>query len=138
MINLEKTKSNINININNYITVLQAYLNGEEIEYRTRGASGDWFPAINPTFDFDSKEYRVKPKEYYRPYTSGEEAFNKIQEHSPSGWLYNTITMCYEHIICIASNGISTCKENYSYEEALNIFVYPNESKFGVKLDEED
>lgn len=43
--------------------------------------------------------------------------------------------MCYEQIVTVADNGISTCKENYSYDEALGVFIYPNESKFGVKLD---
>lgn len=131
--NVEKTDRNSNIN--HYITIMQSYLAGEELEHRFKGSNDNWTPCTDPVFDFNHLEYRVKPKQTHRPYKSGEEAFAEIQEHSASGWLYNTITMCYEQVICIGSNGISTCKENYSFEEALNIFVYYNEDKFGVKLD---
>lgn len=131
---LEKTDKTSNVN--HYITILQSYLAGEELEHRIKGSNDNWIPCICPVFDFLHTEYRVKPKPTYRPYISGEEVFTEVQQNTPSGWLYNTITMCYENITCIASNGISTCKENYSYEEAFNTFVYPNETKFGVKLDE--
>lgn len=130
-----REKIDENGKINDYITVLEGYLNGEEIECRMKGHNNSWSSIPNPTFDFSEMEYRIKPKKTHRPYTSGEEAFTEIQEHSPSGWLYNTITMCYEHVICIASNGISTCKENYSFDEAFGIFIYPNDEKFGIKLD---
>lgn len=135
-INMERNREKINENgkINDYITVLNAYLNGNEIEYRQKESNEAWRLSVKPVFDFYHIEYRIKPKQIYRPYTSGEEAFTEIQEHSSSGWLYNTITMCYEHVICIASNGISTCKENYSYEQAFDTFIYPNDEKFGVKL----
>jgi hypothetical protein len=127
-----------NSNVNHYITILQSYLIGDEIEHRLKGSNDNWTPCSNPVFDFHHLEYRVKPKIASRPYINGNEAFADMQNHSPSGWVYNTITMCYEHIICIGENGISTCKENYSFEQALKIFIYPNDLKFGVKLDEED
>lgn len=133
---LEKTDKTSNVN--HYITILQSYLAGEELEHRIKGSNDNWTPCICPVFDFLHTEYRVKPKPAFRPYTDGNEAFKDMQNHSPSGWLYNTITMCYEHIICIGENGISTYKENYSFEEALKIFIYYNNEQFGVKLDEED
>ena len=127
-----------NSDINHYITILQSYLAGDEIEHRLKGSNDNWTPCSNPVFDFNHLEYRVKPKSIYRPYTDGNEAFADMQHYSPFGWLYNTITMCYETIICIGDNGISTCKENYSFEQAFNIFIYPDDSKFGIKLDEEN
>lgn len=135
---MERNREKINENgkINEYITVLQGYLDNKEIECRVKGKDTDWYSISSPTFDFDTMEYRIKPKQSYRPYINGNEAFTEIQEHSPSGWVYNTITMCYEQIICIADNGISTCKESYSFDEAFGVFIYPNNSKFGVKLDE--
>lgn len=134
---MERNKEKINENgkINDYITVLEAYRDGKEIQCRDKDSNLPWHDISNPTFDFSCVEYRIKPIPTYRPYTNGDEAFTEIQEHSPSGWLYNTITMCYEHVICIASNGISTCKENYSFNEAYDTFIYPNNEKFGVKLD---
>ena len=134
---MERNREKINENgkINDYITVLQGYLDNKEIECRVKGKGTDWYSISSPTFDFDTMEYRIKSKQIYRPYINGNEAFTEIQNHSPYGWLYNTVTMCYEQIVCIGDNGISTCKENYSFEEAFKIFIYPNDEKFGVKLD---
>lgn len=44
--------------------VMLAYANGKEIEYHFRCYKDekDWYLADNPTFDFQIKEYRVKPK----------------------------------------------------------------------------
>lgn len=137
---MERNREKIDRNgkINDYITVLQGYLNNEVIECRKKGSNENWLPISNPTFNFDKVEYRVKPKQLYRRYIDGNEAFREIQKHSPSGWLYNTLTMCYEQVICIGDNGISTCKESYSFNKAFDVFIYPNDSKFGVKLDEKD
>ena len=133
---MERNREKIDKNgkINDYITVLNAYLNGEEIEYRSKDGDGFWSSTSKPVFDFNHLEYRIKPKPAYRPYINGNEAFTAMQEQTTFGWLYNILTMCYEQIVCVADNGISTSKENYSYEEALDVFIYPNESKFGVKL----
>ena len=130
-----KKQINENSKINNYITVLQGYLNNEEIECKTKGTNDDWLPIKNPTFDFASMEYRIKPKSFYRPYINGNEAFVEIHERTPSGWLYNTETRLYEQVLCIGDNGIYTRDNDYSYKQALNTFVYPNDEKFGVKLD---
>lgn len=135
---MKRSETSVKIsNVNHYITILQSYLAGEELEHRLKGSNDDWTPCKDPVFDFNHLEYRVKPKPAYRPYISGDEAFANMQDHSPFGWLFNTITMCYEHINCIGINGINTYNKNYSYKEAFNVFVYPNETKFGIKLDEE-
>lgn len=133
-----REKIDRNGKINDYITVLQGYLNNEEIECRVKGKNTDWYSISSPTFDFDTMEYRIKPKPTYRPYTDGNEVFDAIQEHSPSGWVYNTETMLYEQILCIGDNGIYTRDNDYSYEQAFNIFIYPNDEKFGVKLNNDN
>lgn len=136
-INMERNREKINENgkINSYITVLEGYRDGEEIEYRPKTGNEPWRVTENPIFDFYTTEYRIKPKEAYRPYTSGNEAFVEIHERTPSGWLYNTITMLYEQILCVGDNGIYTRDNDYSYEQAFETFIYPNDEKFGVKLD---
>lgn len=137
---MERNREKINENgkINDYITVLQGYLDNKEIECRVKGKGTDWYSISSPTFDFDTMEYRIKPIPAYRSYASGNEAFIEMQKQPQFGWLYNTLTMYYEQVICIGDNGISTCKESYSFDEAFGVFVYPNDSKFGVKLDEKD
>lgn len=137
---MERNREKINENgkINDYITVLEAYRDGKEIEYRPRTGNEPWRLTKNPIFDFNTIEYRIKPIPAYRPYLNGDEAFTDMQKQPQFGWLYNTINMYYEQVICIANNGISTCKESYSFDEAFGVFIYPNNSKFGVKLDEKD
>lgn len=130
-----REKIDENGKINEYITVLQGYLNGEEIECRMRGHNNSWSIIPNPTFDFSVMEYRIKSKKTHRPYISGNEAFIEMQKQPQFGWLYNILTMCYEQVIYIRDNGISTYKKSYSFDEALDVFIYPNDSKFGVKLD---
>lgn len=134
---MERNREKIDKNgkINDYITVLNGYLNGEVIEYRDKKGDKTWHPTLTPIFDFYHTEYRIKPIPAYRPYISGNEAFVEISEHEPFGWLYNTVGLCYEQIICIGDNGISTHDNSYSFEQAFETFIYPNDEKFGVKLD---
>ena len=136
---MERNREKINKNgkINEYITVLQGYLDNKEIECRIKGNGDAWYSISSPTFDFDTMEYRIKPIPTYRPYISGNEAYTAMQENTPFGWLYNKETMCYESIVCIGANGIKTHDSNYSYEEAFDNFTYPNDLRFGVKLYEE-
>lgn len=135
---MERNREKINENgkINEYITVLQGYLNGEEIECRMKGHNNSWSSIPNPTFDFSEMEYRIKPKSAYRPYITGTEAFIDIHNRPWFEWLYNTVTECYEQVICIGDNGIKTHDRIYSFNEAYDTFLYPdNKEKFGVKLD---
>ena len=136
--NRRNESTNENINVNHYINILQAYSNGEEIEHRIKGSKDAWTSCSNLTFDFNHIEYRVKSKPVYRPYISGNEAFVEIHERTPSGWLYNTETRLYEQVLCIGDNGIYTRDNDYSYKQAFDTFIYPNDEKFGIKLDEED
>ena len=136
---MERNREKINENgkINEYITVLQGYLDNKEIECRVKGKGTDWYSISSPTFDFDTMEYRIKPIPTYRPYINGNEAYTAMQENTQFGWLYNKETMCYEYIVCIGANGIKTHDGTYSYEEAFDTFTYPNDLRFGVKLYEE-
>lgn len=46
-----------------FIEIMQAYVDGKEIEYRAK--NGEWFVIENPVWNFNEVEYRVrvKPKE---------------------------------------------------------------------------
>ena len=137
---MERNREQIDKNgkINDYITVLEAYRDGKQIQCRDKDSGLPWHDISNPTFDFSCIEYRIKPIPTYRPYISGDEAYTAMQENTPFGWLYNKEIMCYESVVCIGINGIKTHDSNYSYEEAFDIFTYPNDLRFGVILYEED
>ena len=59
---MERNREKINENgkINDYITVLNGYLNGEKIECRVKGNGNPWRPCLKPAFDFNHFEYRIK------------------------------------------------------------------------------
>lgn len=42
------------------VQIMQAYLDGEDIEYRT--SNKEWYSTSSPIWDWATKEYRVKPK----------------------------------------------------------------------------
>ena len=44
------------------IKVMQAFLEGEEIEFRIN--EGDWQPNVNPVWNWGIYDYRVKEKDY--------------------------------------------------------------------------
>ena len=44
------------------IDVVTAFANGKEIECRRQNKSEMWFPVLDPEWNFEVYEYRVKPK----------------------------------------------------------------------------
>lgn len=58
------------------IEVMQAYADGKKIEFGSDNpiASTKWKEAVNPTWDWDNFDYRVKPEPHYVPYDSVDEA----------------------------------------------------------------
>lgn len=49
------------ISVKEMIAVMQAYDGGSRLQARTRGTDSVWFDVHAPSFDWLSKEYRVKP-----------------------------------------------------------------------------
>ncbi len=67
-----------------FITVMQAYANGEDIEYITyNNGSTCWRDAKSPNWNWDNFTYRIKPKQKYRPYNCVEEFLQAQKEHGP-------------------------------------------------------
>ena len=68
--------------------VMLAYANGEQVQVQL--ADGSWidFP-INPQFDWNHVNYRIKPKPEpkYRPFKTQEECWNEMLKHQPFGWV---------------------------------------------------
>ncbi len=65
------------------VEVMQAYINGEEIETKDKGnmwhtVTPDWLP---------DREYRVKPKSIFRPFKNIQECQEEMQRHQPFGWI---------------------------------------------------
>ena len=61
------------------IEVMQAYLDGEKIEYRY--GRTDWLECRIPIWDWGLRDYRVKPKKKYIPFDTAEEFLAAQRRH---------------------------------------------------------
>ena len=69
------------MNISKSIEIMKAYSEGKQIESRAIGRIGDWKECLDPTWNFENNEYRIKPKQV-RPYTL-KELVEAIKIHGP-------------------------------------------------------
>lgn len=68
------------------LPIIQAYAEGKEIEIFDK-TTKMWKTAMLPHFDCDSKNYRIKPEQKYRPFKDAEECWQEMQKHQPFGWV---------------------------------------------------
>ena len=52
------------------IRVMQAFVDGKEVEYQIRG--GHWVAAMPPNWNWPNTQYRIKPTATLRPWTADE------------------------------------------------------------------
>ena len=69
-----------------YIKVMQAYVEGKQIQYKDDEA---WIDIDDPDWDWHNWEYRIKPEPNYRPFRDVEECWQEMQNHRPFGWIKN-------------------------------------------------
>ena len=70
------------------LPIIQAFAEGKDIEYRTKGFNEDWKKVTQiPALSFESFEYRIKPNPKYRPFANAEECWNEMKKHQPFGWV---------------------------------------------------
>lgn len=69
--------------------ILQAFVDGKEIEGRPKGFSNDFegWMIIDTISNLDSIEYRIKPEQKFRPFNNEEECWAEMQKHQPFGWV---------------------------------------------------
>lgn len=68
--------------VSEQIRVMQAYLDGKEIQYRTH-SNEIWYDAENPAWDWSNHEYRIKPENKLVPYDCANEFLEAMKEHGP-------------------------------------------------------
>jgi len=54
------------------IRVMQAYVDGKEVEVQRPIAGSVWLPASEPRWDWFNSNYRIKPTKTLRPWTADE------------------------------------------------------------------
>lgn len=118
------------------IKVMQAYVDGNEIESKLKEKTDSEFIApININWDFYRYEYRVKPKETYRPYKDAEEMDAAIKKHGNyvlgNACNYRGVVMGWGNCtVQISGYGTMT------YVGLLNNHRWVDGTPCGVKVDE--
>lgn len=69
------------MSIEEQIKIMTACGEGKAIEFRPIGAE-TWFSVIDPLWNWEVMEYRIKPEKKLRPYTK-EELLTAIRAHGP-------------------------------------------------------
>ena len=121
--------------------VMLAYANGEQVQVQLSDGSWIDFP-INPDFDWQHVNYRIKPKpeSKYRPFKSQEECRNEMHKHSDFGWIKGNVTGEYRQVIRVFScktelifNLSYNSPMDYSPEMMFSGYTFTDGEPFGIK-----
>ena len=109
------------------VEVMQAYVNGEEIETKDKGnmwhtVTPDWLP---------DREYRVKPKSIFRPFKNIQECQEEMQKHQPFGWIRAANKYLYS-IIEVKDDGCIFKRASFSALFQYKTFL--DGTPFGIKV----
>ena len=74
-------------NAKKLLPIIKAYSEGKEIEFLN--LEGKWKLLLDPNFDGEPFQYRIKSEPKYRPFKNVDECLEEIQKHQPIGWIKN-------------------------------------------------
>lgn len=126
------------------LPIIQAFAEGKEIEYRSKGFDEEW-KKVNeiPGLSYSSFDYRVKSEPKYRPFKDADECWQEMLKHQPFGWTKKTCGHCnFLHIMELYSTGIVInmvddfgCFKNLleTYGLAFAEITFADGAPFGVK-----
>ena len=120
--------------------IIQAFAEGRDIEYRTKGFNENWKKVTQiPELSFKSFEYRIKPEPNYRPFNNAEECWAEMKKHQPFGWIkceegcFNIVYVTDEYVGLADPDGSSILlASKNSYQD--NTFA--DGTPFGMKVEE--
>ena len=122
------------------LPIIQAFAEGKDIEYRTKGFNEDWKKVTQiPALSFESFEYHIKPEPKYRPFANAEECWQEMQKHQPIGWIkrngyyYNIVSIDITHVRIINSKGAILI---VSFSNLLSSYTFVDGTLFGIKDEE--
>lgn len=124
--NIEETKE--------AIKVMQAFVDGKEIECSCPLDGRGWETEDDPVWDFGDCYYRIKREPHYRPYANAEECFVDVKKHG--GWIkgIDETTEGYHYVTAVLNNGVDSNQYCPSYEFMMKMFVWADDgSVCGVK-----
>ena len=123
-----------------YIKVMQAYVEGKQIQYKDDEV---WIDIDDPDWDWHNWEYRIKPEPNYRPFRNAEECWQEMQKHHPFGWIKDkedghysmvtTVDAFYDDKNYIKISG----DHNWSFAETMNVYTFADGTPFGINIEDE-
>ena len=117
----------------NAIKVMQAYVDGKQLEYCIR-KNKKWELCGDPLFNWSTFDYRISENPQYRPFQNSLECLQEMQKHQPVGWIkyhdtYKCITSIDEKNIYFSND------EGLYFTTATEIFTFPDTGEpFGIKI----
>ena len=116
----------------NAIKVMQAYVDGKQIEY-CKVEEKEWKLCDTPLFDWNAFNYRVSIEPQYRPFQSPLECCQEIQKHRLNNWI--EYIGRYYNITYIDNCGISFPDHILTFKEAYMNCTFPDTGEpFGIKI----
>ena len=119
------------------LPIIQAFAEGRDIEYRTKGFNENWKKVTQiPELSFKSFEYRIKPEPKYRPFKDAKECMAEMLKHQPFGWI--TSQGAFFYIIYIEDKLFgygSACGTilHIKFNDVLKRFTFADGTTFGIK-----
>ena len=115
--------------------ILQAFVDGKEIEGRPKGFSNDFegWVSVNEISGLDSIEYRIKSELKYRPFKDAEKCWTEMQNHQPFGWVKSTLFKDLALVKRVTTLYVEINKDIIDYKDALEKFTFADGTPFGVK-----
>ena len=121
-----------------YIKVMQAYVEGKQIQYKDDEV---WIDIDDPDWDWHNWEYRIKPEPNYRPFRDSEECWQEMQKHRPFCWIKNKNNGHYAMITKvnadfdkkhIAISGINI----WTLSETMCDYTFADGEPFGINIED--
>lgn len=119
---------------------LQAFAEGKVIECRTKPSfiegsdvPNDWTEMKEIEF-WNNIEYRVKPKQKYRPFRDAKECWQEMQKHQPFGWVKSTLFKDLALVKRVTTLYVEINRDIIDYKDALEKFTFADDTNFGVKM----
>ena len=124
-----------------FYPILQAYAEGRVIECRTKPSfiegsdvPNDWTEMKEIEF-WNNTEYRVKPKQKYRPFRDAEECWQEMKKNQPFGWVKSTLFKDLALVKRVTNLYVEINREIIDYKDALDKFTFADGTPFGVKVE---
>ena len=121
--------------------IIQAFAEGRDIEYRTKGFNENWKKVTQiPELLFKSFEYRIKPEPKYRPFANAEECLQEMMKHQPFGVVKDKHFANYQTHRVFTFLTTEGCNfrgyEDMTFETSFKNLLFADGNPFGIKVEE--